>query len=131
MSVIADRVAHSAGSSTSVARATGVAAAKLETRIVGGSEWDHIISEFDEVCQEQMHAFASTRWPSVVQQPMLFLHNGDVVGGALVMVQKLPLGLGKIAIAKWAPMLKDASRPDAAAIQAAMIEAMVAAYADK
>ncbi|KKC32910.1 lipid II:glycine glycyltransferase FemX [Devosia psychrophila] len=130
MSVIVDRVAHSAGSSTSVARATGVAAAKLETLIVGGSEWDRTIAEFDEVCQEQMHAFASTRWPSVMQEPMLFLHNGEVVGGALVMVQKLPLGLGEIAVAKWAPMLKDASRPDAVAIQAGMVEAMVATYAE-
>lgn len=130
MSVIADRVAHLASPGVPAARAMGVAAARLETRIVSGSEWDRTIAGFDEVCQEQMHAFAATRWPSVVQEPMLFLHNGEIVGGALVMVQTLPLGLGKIAVAKWAPMLKDAAHPDAVALHAGMIEAMVADYAD-
>ena len=130
MSVIADRVAHAGDTSVVTSRAPGVTAARLETRIVGGSEWDHTIAGFDAVCQEQMHTFAVTRWPTVVQEPMLFLQNGEVVGGALVMVQKLPLGLGKIAVAKWAPMLKDASRPDADAIHAGMIEAMIADYAD-
>uniref|UniRef100_UPI002FCC0A59 lipid II:glycine glycyltransferase FemX n=1 Tax=Devosia sp. TaxID=1871048 RepID=UPI002FCC0A59 len=85
---------------------------------------------FDEVCQEQLHAFAATRWPSVTQVPMLFLSDGEVVGGALVMVQKLPLGLGKIAVSKWAPMLKDNAHPDADVIHADMVEAMVADYAD-
>src|SRR5690606_23730853 len=47
------------------------------------------------------------------------------------MVQDLPLGLGKIAVSKWAPMLKDNRRPDADFIHAGMVEAMVVEYADK
>jgi hypothetical protein len=130
MSVIADSVVRAGNASQAVLRTSGVSSARLQTRIVSGSEWDHTIAGFDEVCQEQMHAFAATRWPSVVQEPMLFLADGDVVGGALVMVQKLPLGLGRIAVAKWAPMLRDAARPDADAIRAGMVEAMIADYAD-
>lgn len=130
MSVIADSVVRAGNASQAVLRTSGVSSARLQTRIVSGSEWDHTIAGFDEVCQEQMHAFAATRWPSVIQEPMLFLVDGDVVGGALVMVQKLPLGLGRIAVAKWAPMLRDAARPDADAIRAGMVEAMIADYAD-
>lgn len=130
MSAIANRVAP-AGLAEVPARAKGVAAARLDTKIVSGAEWDATIAGFDEVCQEQMHTFAATRWPSVTQEPMLFLANGEIVGGALVMVQGLPLGLGKIAVAKWAPMLKDAGRADAEAIRAGMVEAMIADYADK
>lgn len=130
MSVIADSVVRAGNASQAVLRTSGVSSARLQTRIVSGSEWDHTIAGFDEVCQEQMHAFAATRWPSVIQEPMLFLADGDVVGGALVMVQKLPLGLGRIAVAKWAPMLRDAARPDADAIRAGMVEAMIADYAD-
>lgn len=130
MSVIADSVVRAGNASQAVLRTSGVSSARLQTRIVSGSEWDHTIAGFDEVCQEQMHAFAGTRWPSVIQEPMLFLADGDVVGGALVMVQKLPLGLGRIAVAKWAPMLRDAARPDADAIRAGMVEAMIADYAD-
>ncbi|MCR6673805.1 GNAT family N-acetyltransferase [Devosia ginsengisoli] len=127
MSFIADRLASDA--SHKAERTSGIAVRRLQTRIVDGAEWDRTIAGFDEVCQEQMHAFAATRWPSVKQEPMLFLLDGEVVGGALIMVQSLPLGLARIAVSKWAPMLKDVSRPDADAIHAGMVEAMVAEYA--
>jgi hypothetical protein len=130
MSFIADRIAPLGEASHPVRRSSGLAA-RLETRIVAGAEWDRTIAGFDEICQEQLHTFAARRWSSVIQEPMLFLADGAVVGGALVMVQQLPLGLGKIAVSKWAPMLKDNSRPDADAIHAGMVEAMVAEYADK
>lgn len=128
MSFIADRLASDAGHTAE--RATAIATRRLQTRIVDGAEWDRTIAGFDEVCQEQMHAFAVTRWPSVKQEPMVFLLDGEIVGGALIMVQSLPLGLARIAVSKWAPMLKDVSRPDADAIHAGMVEAMVAEYAN-
>lgn len=130
MSLIADRLAPTGEASHPVLRNSGLAM-RLDTRIVDGAEWDRTIADFDEVCQEQLHTFAARRWPAVTQEPMLFLAAGEVVGGALVMVQDLPLGLGKIAVSKWAPMLKDNRRPDADFIHAGMVEAMVAEYADK
>ena len=103
---------------------------RLETRMVSGEVWDATIAGFDEVCQEQLYAFATGRWPSVVQEPLLFLHDGEVVGGSLVMIQPLPLRLGNIAVSKWGPMLRFAGRPDAPAVYAGMIDALVADYAD-
>lgn len=131
MSVIADRLAHAGSDAHQKVRPAAVAVPKLQTRIVSGAEWDRIIAEFDETCQEQLHAFAATRWPSVAQEPMLFLLDGEIVGGSLMMVQPLPLRLGRIAVSKWGPMLKDAKRPDADAIHAGMVEALIADYADK
>lgn len=129
MSLIDDRPTQSSAMSP---LGTAVSAGqRMQTRIVSGAEWDRVIAGFDEVCQEQMHAFAATRWPSVGQEPMLFLRDGEVVGGALVMIQGLPLRLGQIAVSKWAPMLRDAARPDAEAIRAEIVEAMVAEYADR
>src|SRR5215217_7757563 len=113
MSVIADRLVHAGAAELQMPRSAGVAVAKLDTRIVDGAEWDRTVAGFDEVCQEQLHAFAVIRWPAVKQEPVLFTLNGEIVGGALVMVQALPLGLARIAVSKWAPMLKDSSRPDA------------------
>lgn len=130
MSVIADRLIDAGAEPQQKLRAAPVAIPLLETRIVSGEEWDSLIADFDEVCQEQMYAFAVNRWPSVRQEPMLFLLDGKVVGGALIMVQSLPLGLARIAVSKWAPMLKDASRPDADDVHAGMIEAMVNEYAN-
>ncbi|MBJ3783866.1 lipid II:glycine glycyltransferase FemX [Devosia sediminis] len=101
----------------------------LTTRKVDGHEWDAVISRFDGVCQEQLHAFAAIRWPGVTPEPRLFERQGRFVGGALVMVQRLPLGLASIAIIKWGPMLADAKAADAAATYAGMMEALVAEYA--
>ncbi|ODT69030.1 MAG: hypothetical protein ABS75_18430 [Pelagibacterium sp. SCN 63-23] len=104
---------------------------QLTSRRVDGREWDNIVADFDTVCQEQLFAFAATRWPGVVQEPMLFEQQGRIVGGVQVMVQSLPLNLAQLAICKWGPMLADAHAPDAAAIHAGMVEALVAEYADR
>ncbi|SMQ67098.1 Acetyltransferase (GNAT) domain-containing protein [Devosia lucknowensis] len=103
----------------------------LVSRKVDGQEWDAVISGFDGVCQEQLHAFAAVRWPGVAPEPRLFERGGRVVGGALVLVQSLPLGLANIAIIKWGPMLADAQAPDAMAVYAGMVEALKAEYADQ
>jgi len=93
--------------------------------------WDAAIARFDDVCQEQLMVFAGARWPGVVQEPLLFMEGGEVVGGCLVMVQPLPLKLGAIAVAKWAPMLARANRPDALLAYSRMIDLMVAEYAER
>jgi hypothetical protein len=93
--------------------------------------WDQTIAAFDEVCQEQLLTFALNRWPSVKQEPVVFKAGGEVVGGSLMMIQRLPLGVGNIAIAKWGPMLSRGERPDEMAIYTGMIEALIAEYAVK
>lgn len=109
---------------------SGIAPLALTLRRVDGPEWDRVISAFDAVCQEQLYAFAVTRWPGVQQEPILFEHQGRVVGGALMLIQKLPLGLGRIAVSKWAPML---ARDDASAagVHAGMAEHLIAEYAER
>jgi GNAT acetyltransferase-like protein len=130
MSAIADRLAPAAKAAP--ARQPGaVAAMRLESQLVSGPEWDRTIAGFDEVCQEQLNVFATARWPAVHQEPVVFSANGQVVGGSLMMVQKLPLGIGRIAVSKWGPMLKDAGAPDAASIRDGMIEALIAEYAER
>lgn len=127
--IAADRLAAEKAPSV-LSRRSGIANLRLESRLVDGPEWDRTIAGFDDVCQEQMYVFAARRWPQVAQEPRLFLLDGEVVGGAMIMLQSLPLRLGGIAVSKWAPMLKNASRPDAEAIHAAIIDSLVAEYAD-
>jgi hypothetical protein len=130
MSALANRLAPAVAAAP-VRQPSAAAGPRLETRLVGGAEWDRTIAEFDEVCQEQLHVFASARWPAVEQEPMLLVADGEVVGGSLMMIQRLPLGIAKIAVSKWGPMLKDAAAPNAAAIRAGMIEALIAEYATR
>ncbi|GLQ08946.1 hypothetical protein GCM10007913_08780 [Devosia yakushimensis] len=131
MAAVTDRLVHTETEVPREQRRTGSTALALETRIVSGAEWDRTIAGFDEVCQEQLHMFAQPRWPSVEHEPMLFLDNGEIVGGSLMMIQRLPLRLGAIAISKWAPIVRHGSRADRDAIHAAIVEAMVAEYAHK
>ena len=129
MSTIADRTAHRDVVAPSALARTGLP--RLETQTLAGPEWDRIAAGFDQICQEQLHAFAAIRWPGVAMEPVLFSHNGQVVGGVLMMIQRLPLGLAEIAICKWGPMLADSSAADALLIHGAMIESLVAEYADR
>ncbi len=108
---------------------TATPALPVTARVVDGQEWDRVVAGFDAVCQEQLYAFAVRRWPDVRQEPVLFEYQGRVVGGSLMMIQPLPLGLAKIAVSKWAPMLADARAPDACAIHAGMVEALIDTYA--
>ena len=103
----------------------------VTAEIVSGREWDATVAGFDEVCQEQLFTFATTRWPGTVQEPVIFRLGGEIVGGTLMMIQPLPLRLASIAVSKWGPMLKDAHRPDAAAMHAGMVEALIADYAQR
>ena len=129
MSAIADLVSET--SLDPSVEAAGASPLVLAARRVDGVYWDEVITGFDGLCQEQLHGFAAIRWPGVTLEPTLFERNGRIVGGTLVMVQRLPLGLGTIALAKWAPMLADAKSPDALAVYGGMVDGLVAEYADR
>ena len=112
-------------------RRRGPAPPAVTTQIVSPELWDRSIAGFDEVCQEQVHVFARTRWPGVAHEPMLFWRGGEVVGGSLMMIQPFPLGLGALAVAKWGPMLARTDHPDRLELYRGMIDALVAEYADR
>lgn len=101
----------------------------IAMKAVSAAEWDELVVGFDGVCQEMTHVFSAARWPGVVAEPRVFTSGGQIVGGVLMMVQKLPLGLGAIAVAKWGPALKDEDRKDAKAIYAGMVELLIDQYA--
>jgi hypothetical protein len=132
MSLIAETYAAGTDADRASA-AAGEPARTVPVKIepISGAVWDRTIAGFDEASQEQLFAFATNRWPSVGQEPLLFTVGGEVVGGALMMIQKLPFGVGGIAIAKWGPMLHETARPDAAALYLGMIEALIAEYAER
>jgi lipid II:glycine glycyltransferase (peptidoglycan interpeptide bridge formation enzyme) len=93
--------------------------------------WDDTIADFDDVCQEQLMAFARLRWPGTLHEPMVFRLNGEIIGGTLMMIKPLPLGVGALAVAKWGPMLRDVHRADALALYEAMVARLVEEYADR
>lgn len=110
---------------TRAAAAGGVTLSRL-----AGSEWDAAVAAFDDVSQEQLFTFARARWPQVELEPMMISAGGAIIGGCLVMIQRLPFGLANIAIAKWGPFHKSLEG-DALGRYGLMVDALVAEYAEK
>ncbi len=103
----------------------------MTMQVVSGELWDRTVAGFEGVCQEQLYTFAKGRWTGVTHEPVLFWLGSKVVGGSLMMLQPLPFKLGRIALAKWGPMLAHTGGPDALEIYGGMIEALVEDYAQK
>jgi hypothetical protein len=93
------------------------------------TDWDRLVAGFDGAVQEQLAAFAGTRWPGVDLEPRVFRVDGEVVAGCLMMIQPLPFRLGAVAVAKWGPILKDNAREDADAVYAGAMERLIEEYA--
>ena len=104
---------------------------QLKLSRVTPDKWDEVISQFDGVCQEMTAVFAQKRWPGVELEPVVMLNQGEPVAGALVMIQRLPLGLAKLAVVKWGPAMKSELSGQCKAIYAQAIELLVAEYAEK
>ncbi|GGA47368.1 lipid II:glycine glycyltransferase FemX [Pelagibacterium lentulum] len=110
--------------------AAGAAAVEpLQVEIIAPDAWDRRASAFDGICQEQLCAYAQARWPGVVLEPLIFSRDGQTVGGALVMIQPLPLGLASIALTKWGPILADNADSGADRLMGQMVDHITQAYA--
>jgi hypothetical protein len=112
-------------------RAGVMASARVTMKVVSEQAWDDIVADFDGVCQEQLAIFARLRWPDVRMEPAVFSVDGEFVGGSLMMIQRLPFGIGRIAVAKWGPMQARLDRADSQAIYEGMVDNLVEEYAVK
>jgi hypothetical protein len=125
-------IADSLGRAPALRDAAGTGrAAAVVAQPVPLDRWDDLAGGFMGLCQEQLMAFAGVRWPGPEHEAMAFTMGGDVVGGALVMVQHLPLRLARVAFTKWGPMLADTRRADAPQVYAGMVDALIAEYSTK
>ena len=98
----------------------------LSWRVVDELQWNAALSTLDGACQEQDFTFARRRWPGAVLEPVLFEAGGKLVGGTLMVLQRLPFGVGTIAVCKWGPLLVRGHPPGAGV---AMVEALQHNYA--
>lgn len=129
MSLVADALVGSTPAARPLIAALGVT--PLAINVIPGDEWDAAVAGFDEVCQEQLYAFARMRWPSVDHEPLIIRDGGEVVAGCLVMIQRLPLGVAGVAIAKWGPIFAKARQPQNPSLYKRIVDALVEEYAVK
>lgn len=103
--------------------------AKLTMSYLTPKEWDETAHLFDGVCQEQMHVFASERWPSMKIDCLHFKLDDELVAGCLVMHRAAPLGLGGLAVCKWGPILLDAAAPNVQQLFGDVVDMLISHYA--
>ena len=80
----------------------------LPSSVVAGEDWDSRSRSSTRSARSSSTLSRKVRWPSVVHEPLILKDGGEVIGGCLVMIQRLPLGLGSVAIAKWGPIFAKA-----------------------
>lgn len=116
---------------SAVAEGVKARAPLADYRVLDGESWDRAVSGFDGICQEQLYTYARKRWPGVALEPVLFSDGDVTLGGALVMLQRLPLGVGTVALVKWGPFLARTEGVDRDAAMGRMIDTLVGEYAQK
>jgi len=92
--------------------------------------FESTVSSFDGVSQEQLVSFAMHRWPQVRLEPVLIWSGEEMIGACLVMIQRLPLGLAQVAVAKWGPFLRSVDG-DALRRYGMMVEGLIGDYAHR
>ena len=103
----------------------------LAVEPVALSDWDHFAVDCAGISQEQLHAFARTRWPSAGLEPLIFSDASGVIGGALIAIVRLPLAAGNIAFCRMGPVLQSETDSRAPVRYRAMLQAIVEEYADR
>lgn len=100
----------------------------VEMRQLPGSEFDDVVATLDGACQEQTFVFNRARYPHAEIEPIVFVAGGRTIGASLVLIQRLPLRVGAVAVTKWGPALRNGADPDSYGL---MIDALVKEYADR
>src|SRR5579862_3153294 len=99
----------------------------VDMRQLSGPDFDEAVAALDGVCQEQTFAFNRARYPNGRLEPMVVAADGQVIGATLVLIQKLPPGMGAVAVTKWGPAMRDGADSAAYGIT---IDALIEEYAD-
>jgi len=99
---------------------------RLETTTV--AQWDDTLAEFDDTGPEQTGIFNATRWGLRNIECVKIFRHQDLIGGAVLMVRKIPFSSTGLAVLKWGPVWRrTALRADKGAYEA-VIDALVLEY---
>lgn len=126
-----DSFAEAAGQLPATAYRSAVARRDLAARVVSPETWHDAIADFDEIVQEQLHAYAAAQGSFSAIEPLLFFRGAEPVGGALVAIRRLPRGLASVATIRWGPMLRRTNAADAPGIYAEMVDRIATEYGDR
>ena len=73
-------------------------------RYVDRAEWDRFAADYSDTVSEQTSRFVESRWGSERTERVLLEHDGRIVGGAAVVLFRVPGTDRGLAIVKWGPI---------------------------
>jgi len=76
---------------------------------VEGAVWDEIAAGFNDVVHEQTHFFNTLRWGDSKTENVVFKLDDEIIGGASVIVVRVPLSTTGLAVVKWGPLWRKQS----------------------
>ena len=71
---------------------------------VTGEKWDAFAAGFAEAGQEQTHCHNAARWGAERLEHVIIRRGGELIGGAIVILVKLPGFDRGVALTKWGPL---------------------------
>ena len=83
---------------------TGLDRSGVEFNIVHGRVWDRHAAGFCDVVQEQTSLFTGARWGAGRREAVTVTRDGEVIGGAVVVLFRVPASERGLAIVKWGPL---------------------------
>lgn len=96
---------------------------------VDGERWDAFAAGFAEAGQEQTSCHNAARWGAERLEHVIVRRGGELLGGAVVILVKLP-GLDRgVALTKWGPLWRRLGQPADPSVLRTILEALKQEYA--
>ena len=96
---------------------------------VSGDKWDAFAAGFAEANQEQAHCYNAARWSAERLEHVIIRRGGQLIGGAIIILVKLPGFDRGVALTKWGPLWRRLGRESDPSTLRAILEALKHEYA--
>ncbi|MEM7214180.1 MAG: peptidoglycan bridge formation glycyltransferase FemA/FemB family protein [Pseudomonadota bacterium] len=103
----------------------------LKLEYVSARQWDEVAAEFADLIPEQMGSFNSGHWGEDNVEFVTFRKNAELVGGAVLIVRKIPFSGTGVAMLKWGPIFQKPGTSFDAVMYRATISCLKAEYCKK
>ncbi len=113
------------------AQTSCLASSDITLKTISVKQWDELATLFDDIIPEQTGVFNAAHWGQDKIECVEIQQQHKTIGGAVLIVRKIPLSTTGLAILKWGPIwcLKN-SNPDESRYRL-IVQALMAEYCEK
>ncbi|MCF6320794.1 MAG: peptidoglycan bridge formation glycyltransferase FemA/FemB family protein [Rhizobiaceae bacterium] len=103
----------------------------VSLEIISSRQWDEMAELFDDMIVEQTGVFNNAHWEADNIECVRIIRGGDVIGGAALIVRKIPFTSTGLAVLKWGPVWHLRSSKPREENYDAIISALIAEYCER